>query len=326
MTRTTPPRPLDVTAVFPELTALARTTTRLHPRPGTPTVHESSVAGPLLWPADEPWPVCPDDHTSSYYRTLQSLDDVRRYRQLLDDAWARPQFTAEEHAELDRLRAGHPSDRVDPAVPLLPIAQLYARDTPGFNGPDGCDLLQVLWCPFEHGDEALPGVQLRWRRADDVAALLTDPPAPFLVEHDDYVPEACVVHPEQVREYPAPHELPGGLRERIRVWEDAEGLVYQYELGVATGWKLGGWAPWSFRDPSPEICGVCDAVMQPFLYVDSSEWDGNDSWRPLEDADEHQADHRYPHMPTRVEIGRSYGMQIYTCPTSHDHPLSTVTQ
>lgn len=56
--RTTPPRAVDVTAVFPELTPLARTATRLHPRPGIPTPYDSSVGGPLLWPADEPWPHC----------------------------------------------------------------------------------------------------------------------------------------------------------------------------------------------------------------------------------------------------------------------------
>ncbi|MFD9451899.1 non-ribosomal peptide synthetase [Streptomyces sp. NPDC059985] len=55
---TTPTRPFDVTALFPQLAPLARTTTRLHPRPGAPTVHDSSVGGPLLWPADEPWPYC----------------------------------------------------------------------------------------------------------------------------------------------------------------------------------------------------------------------------------------------------------------------------
>ncbi|MFF6946562.1 hypothetical protein ACFZAS_41355, partial [Streptomyces lavendulae] len=43
--RTTPPRPLDVTAVFPRLAPLARTATRLHPRPGAPSVHDSSVGG-----------------------------------------------------------------------------------------------------------------------------------------------------------------------------------------------------------------------------------------------------------------------------------------
>ncbi|MFD8667671.1 hypothetical protein ACFV1U_20040, partial [Streptomyces microflavus] len=45
MSRTTPPRPVDVTAVFPQLAALARTATRLHPRPGAPTPHHSSVGG-----------------------------------------------------------------------------------------------------------------------------------------------------------------------------------------------------------------------------------------------------------------------------------------
>ncbi|MFD0032359.1 hypothetical protein ACFVJK_29605, partial [Streptomyces sp. NPDC127172] len=42
---TTPPRPFDVTALFPQLAPLARTATRLHPRPGSPTAHDSSVGG-----------------------------------------------------------------------------------------------------------------------------------------------------------------------------------------------------------------------------------------------------------------------------------------
>jgi hypothetical protein len=32
----------------------------LHPRTGTPTIADSSIGGPLLWPADEPWPMCTD--------------------------------------------------------------------------------------------------------------------------------------------------------------------------------------------------------------------------------------------------------------------------
>lgn len=54
MTRTTPPRPVDIEAVFPALAAHRRTATRLHPRHGVPGAEDSSVAGPLLWPADEP--------------------------------------------------------------------------------------------------------------------------------------------------------------------------------------------------------------------------------------------------------------------------------
>ncbi|MEV2226895.1 hypothetical protein AB0E01_44760 [Nocardia vinacea] len=62
MARTTPPRPVDIASVFPELAPLARQAVRLHPRPGQPTVHESSIGGPLLWPADEQWPFCAKEH------------------------------------------------------------------------------------------------------------------------------------------------------------------------------------------------------------------------------------------------------------------------
>ncbi|WP_398850927.1 hypothetical protein [Streptomyces lateritius] len=62
MSRTTPPRPLDVEAAFPALAAHRRTATRLYPRPGTAKPEERSVAGPLLWPADEPWPTCTAVH------------------------------------------------------------------------------------------------------------------------------------------------------------------------------------------------------------------------------------------------------------------------
>ncbi|MFE4968603.1 hypothetical protein [Streptomyces sp. NPDC056660] len=34
MSFTTPPRPFDITALFPQLAPLTRTATRLHPRPG----------------------------------------------------------------------------------------------------------------------------------------------------------------------------------------------------------------------------------------------------------------------------------------------------
>ncbi|WP_374213271.1 hypothetical protein [Streptomyces sp. G1] len=57
-----PPRPYDAVELFPQLAPLARTATRLHPRPGSPTPHDSSIGGPLLWPAEEPWPHCDDPH------------------------------------------------------------------------------------------------------------------------------------------------------------------------------------------------------------------------------------------------------------------------
>lgn len=61
MTLTSPPRPYDL-EFLPALTGLARPATRLHPCRGRPGVHDSSVAGPLLCPAEEPWPVCARKH------------------------------------------------------------------------------------------------------------------------------------------------------------------------------------------------------------------------------------------------------------------------
>ncbi|MFC8718960.1 hypothetical protein ACFUEL_16260, partial [Kitasatospora sp. NPDC057198] len=62
MPRTTPPRPVDIASLFPELAPLARRAVRLHPRAGAPSVRESSVGGPLLWPAGEEWPSCAGPH------------------------------------------------------------------------------------------------------------------------------------------------------------------------------------------------------------------------------------------------------------------------
>lgn len=166
-------------------------------------MHDSSVAGPLLWPADEPWPVCTEVH-QLFGEHLQSLAGIRRHRELLDHARPRRPsvgtrgFTADERAEIDhRIRSGYPLDQVDTAVPLLPVAQLYVRDTPGLDGPDGCDLLQVLWCPVRHGEEALSDVRLRWRRAGDVTAVSADPPTPFLSGTTNSFPSRALSPPSR---------------------------------------------------------------------------------------------------------------------------------
>jgi hypothetical protein len=48
MTRTTPPRPVAITELFPELEEHSATATRLHPRPGAPTAADSSVGGQFV--------------------------------------------------------------------------------------------------------------------------------------------------------------------------------------------------------------------------------------------------------------------------------------
>ncbi|WP_327734686.1 hypothetical protein OG749_13210 [Streptomyces nojiriensis] len=322
MTRTTPPRPLDVASVFPELAGMSRTATRLHPRPGAPTVHESSVGGPLLWPAGEPWASCSLEHDAPF--ELNTPEEVRTLRRIR----AREVWTDEDHAEVSRIYAGHdPSLLPEGPHPLIPVAQLYARDVPGLPFPEGTDLLQVLWCPFVDLEyrEGSESVQLRWRRAADVTDALAAAPEPAYVGTYELVPVPCVLHPERIREYPAAHDLDPALADRIARWEEDASADYRDDLSVAQGWKAGGWAaPFTFRDsggPEELRCPECSAVGEPLLTLDHTEWQGETpSWRPVEEAPGASP------APTDLTVGRGYTLQIYGCPADSRHLPVTVMQ
>ncbi|SEB66077.1 hypothetical protein [Streptomyces sp. TLI_105] len=220
MTRTTPPRPVDVEGVFPALARHRRTATRLHPRQGRAKPEESSVAGPLLWPADEPWPVCTAVHRKG---TGRLLSDVRLRRRIQDEARGRD-FTAEERWLLDGMTRGThvPALRDEDPLPMLAVAQLHARDVPDLVGPEGHDLLQVFWCPFEaHGPERTIDVELRWRRSADVGAVLDPQPEPPVAGREECVPTSCVVHPERVVEHEYLGLLGEELQEEIADWEES---------------------------------------------------------------------------------------------------------
>jgi hypothetical protein len=134
MTRTTPRRPIDLTSVVPELAPYARVALRLHPRRGTPSVTDSSVGGPLLWPIDEPWPTCDEDHGLSTHGSPVTIDGVRRARALTHDRWVLGRtLTEDESREFDAIvDGGAASHLVDERpIPLLPILQLHLRDAHG---------------------------------------------------------------------------------------------------------------------------------------------------------------------------------------------------
>ncbi|MFJ8437331.1 hypothetical protein ACIQ9P_39175 [Kitasatospora sp. NPDC094019] len=337
MTRTTPTRPLDVEVLFPELAAYRGTTTRLHPRPGTAHVSESSVGGPMLWPAEEPWPLCDEAHSRGRGRRPA---DVRRYRQVLATAWTRDRAsgpTGEERELLEELCREHrtPGASVTDPLPMIGLAQLYRRDVPDLpGGPDGCDLLQVFWCPFSmHG----PGrydlnLHLRWRRSWEVGEVLGLPPQPLLVGSDGFVPEPCVLHPERVLSYPFAGLLPEELCARLDTWDEtreeeaeqtageiaARAIDYQYDLSIPPGWRIGGFASWHATDPYPMDCRTCRTPMNLLLTIDSSEWDGGSgSWKPLEDR--HLPTHRSD-TPTEVVVGRFGELNVFACPTDPGHP------
>jgi hypothetical protein len=346
MARTTPERPVDAEALFPGLAGYRRTGTRLHPRRGTPTSRDSSVAGPFLWPAGEPWPVCTAVHEKG---RGQRLTDLREWRRILAEAWRRDPRHGPSEAErailtgLD-VESYVPELRDTDPIPLLAAAQLFARDVPDMSdsdltGPEGCDLLQILWCPFEvHGPERTMDVVLRWRRSEDVTDVLTHIPEPVVVGRAECVPNPCVLDPEQVVEHEYDGLLSEELQEEIEAWEeepqglpedwsggagqeltggDAYELTYQQDLSIPPGWKVGGFAAWHLTDPTPVDCS-CGNPMRPLLTVNYTEWDrGSLSWVPVEDRRTVRT--MGANIPTGVYVGRGL-MRIFTCPVDPTHP------
>ncbi|GGP56678.1 hypothetical protein [Streptomyces melanogenes] len=342
MSRTTPPRPVDVTAVFPQLAPLVRTATRLHPRPGSPTPHDSSVGGPLLWPADEPWPHCDGPHVWDQVNAPLSPEDVRLQRRIQAAVASRPhgipetaRYTPEEQATNERINAGHPWP-VGP-IAMLPVAQLYGRDVPLLRPPGrfGADLLQVLWCPFDH--PAHPRTALFWRSVAAVTDVLYTPPEPPAVQFPGYLPEPCLLEPEQVTEYPHVMELSTELQQQLgdwSTWQTAGAAVDSYyapapqelytdKLSIAPGWKAGGWTRWGLTDPVPRVCSACGTEAEPLLTIATTEWGaGTDNWAPEEDQANPTA--TLPGYPpanyTMIDLARGYDLQLHVCPASPDHP------
>ncbi|MEV8593603.1 hypothetical protein [Streptomyces sp. NPDC052012] len=360
-TPTTPPRPFDVTAAFPQLAPLARTATRLHPRPGAPSPQDSSIGGPLLWPVDELWPHCDGPHVVDGMNLPLSPADVRLERRIRAASRGRS-LTPQERQTLERIRPPRQFPlRVavapyEGSIAMLPVAQLYTRDVPDLHAPEGADLLQVLWCPFDH--PIMPKTALFWRSAATVTDILTTPPEPPAMQFDGYLPEPCLLNPEQVTEYPDHLELSEELQAQLGDWSvwqtagthagrpyasyleesfdrnyasgqqetrDSERAWYlpQYydnELAGAPGWKVGGWPRWGATDPIPRRCPSCDSGMDALLTIATFEGDHDSSWLPHEDpADEPPADFD-PRQPTAVQIGSGYDQQLYVCPAAPEHP------
>ncbi|WNF25331.1 hypothetical protein RI138_00125 [Streptomyces sp. C11-1] len=332
-----PPRPYDAVALFPQLAPLARTATRLHPRPGSPTPHDSSIGGPLLWPANEPWPHCDSPHVVDGINLPMAPADLRSERRIRAASHGRS-LTPQERETLDRIRPPQ-TYPVGPAVAtpyhgpiaMLPVAQLYARDVPGLPTPEGADLLQVLWCPFDH--PIMPRTELFWRSAASVTDILDTPPDPPATQFDGYLPKPCLLNPEQITEYPDHLELSKELRRQIEnwsPWEIAEegsdyksspAGFYDNALSAAPGWKLGGWPRWGATDPQPRPCPECGTEMDALLTIASFERNGEDCpWFARREPDDQLPAGFDPMTPTAVQIGSGYDQQLYVCRAAPEHP------
>lgn len=292
----------DFLSLIPELAAHKTTATRLRPLPGAPTAAQSSVGGPLLWPADEPWPVCTGPHQPAMeLRWHADVADERR----LSDLRASRELTAEEAARL----AGASNEAVvdfgpDHPVELIPVAQLRRADLPDFVGPDDADLAQVLWCPMDHPDQDYcPKVEVRYRHEGDVTPL--PPREDTGLVSEDYVPRPCIVRPAQVTQYAHYKALPAELLAKIEDLDD-EALDDYADFSTSRGFKVGGFPDWSMSDPEDMACEECATPMRLLLVADG--------WEDVDDEDR---------TPTGIQIGRGVNLNIWVCPTGLPHPTRT---
>ncbi|GAB3942107.1 hypothetical protein GCM10027614_28600 [Micromonospora vulcania] len=279
--------------VFPAVAPYALTTVRLHPRPGSPTVEQSSVGGPLLWPLDEPWPTCDGP---------------------------------EPYDHLD-------SSPGEAAAPLVPVVQLLAEDVPEVPFPEGADVLQVLWCPFDHDPSSAPRPELRWRSRAGIGARRLAMPVPDEESDPRYVPDPCVLDPERVIEYPT-HDLPQAVWSQIdaavgQVEQDT-GWSYEADLAVASGIKVGGYPGWT-QSPQWPVCG-CGTSMRHLLTIASWEFSGGDEkrWVALEDRPamvgwgyDSSDDHPWRTLqnPAGLMLGDAGGIYLFVCTTCPNRPF-----
>ncbi|WJV48090.1 hypothetical protein [Streptomyces flavofungini] len=84
----------------------------------------------------------------------------------------------------------------------------------------------------------MPRTALFWRSAATVTDVLATPPDPAVVQFDGYLPDPCLLAPEQVVEYPSTMESNKELRERRRSLRPREptrvqvGSGYEQQLYV----------------------------------------------------------------------------------------------
>jgi uncharacterized protein YwqG len=302
--RTTPPPPYNVEELFPELKGQAKTTVRLHPRRGLETgISESKMGGLFLWPADEPWPVCTELEASLKFKGLLLPNDSARFIDKDDP----------EHNDA-----------------FIGVLQLRAEDFPEMIFPEEKDLFQLLWCPRDHLNEYCPFSKVYWRKEED-----TVNPADkvFLPKNPDknYLPQPCYLNPERVLEYPSGFELPEEFFfKRIDAWQETQDdALYEYEMSVAPGTKIGGYVAWI--QGAYEVECKQGHIMEHLLTIASWEFQGISytRWLAIEDQTIINASAEKWHIvrqPSAIMLGDAGSLYLFICRQCEAWPIDWVFQ
>lgn len=228
-----------ILAAVPALAPYARPAVVLHPTPGKPGPQDTSIAGPMLWPAHEPWPHCslPDEQEPSGLPPVAMVPVVQVWRRDAPGDWW-PQG-----ADVFQL-LWCPNPHWDPPAP--------------------------------HAD-ASPVVEIRWRRAADLPQAPFPAPAPVRQEDEDYgfSPRPCLLAPVPLTDFPYPGELPDDVADDVeRLVEETPGEDGGDLITRVAGCKFGGWPTWHLAEPWEFRCRACDTPMRLLFTVASDHTTG----------------------------------------------------
>ncbi|WP_407565641.1 hypothetical protein [Streptomyces sp. 184] len=293
-TRTTPPRPADVSVLFPGLAPLARAAIRLHPRPGSPSPQDSSVGGPLLWPAAEPWPHCELWHEG------------------VDGPIAMVPVLQLHVRDVPLLQ---PPGRAD----LLQVLCCTFEHPPEYKPPtalvwrSAAEVTDVLAAPPEP-------------HAVEYDSYIPKPCVLAPEEITEY-PDLLAVDKETHQQLADWNTWRSAGVEVDGSYEIAPQEFYGNELSVAPGWKVGGWPSWGLTDPVARFCIACGAEMSPLVTIASNEWDASShGWVPYEDRELAALRNAAAANPPGVTVSRGNHLQLYVCPDHPYHPHTDLIQ
>ena len=249
----TPPPPRDVTELFPELEPFRRTTTRLHPRLGTPSVFTSSLGAKPLWPADEPWPTCPGSHYGTYdEQPVAAVPLLQLFQRDVE------QLPFPEGADLLQV-LWCPRDHADERWPAGPKTTLVWRDSAAVSDV----IAEVPVTPAHHGRYMLEPCVLH--------------PEPGVVEYPSggyFLPDDWTWW-DRLDNYDEDDNAADGVRDMMA------------DLFEAPGTKVGGWPNYCQGHYWP-TCDECGQHVEHLLTVDDAEGDGayGGRWLPTGDGSE----------------------------------------
>ncbi|QRX89471.1 hypothetical protein [Streptomyces noursei] len=221
-------------------------------------------------------------------------------------------------------------------VAMVPVVQLYARDVPGLVFPAGTDLLQILWCPLIHEDDAsAANPRLTWRSTALTAAraAVGEPPRPHTAD-EEFLPRPCTVSPTPAVEYPN-WDLPEGLGEllgqRFEDLKEKQGYDY-FDVATTQQSKVGGYPGWT-QSPNWPDCTGCGTRMEHLLSITATE-PSTGRWLPLDDRDPRQDEAPVPSWQAEadptvldtfghgMDLGDLGGLYFFTCRTCPHTPYT----